>query len=246
MTKYLNPVNYFKFINRKIHQYNVKKLEKKINNIKYLSKNLQNISSVDKLLEFHFNTFSSNDHINKQMFKILLDLGSGSSLKILETGSSAHGTKSSVLFANYVNLFGGQFDTVDLNPGIKTKYKYLESDKVIFHTGDSVEFIKNLDKQYIKNLDIVYLDSFDLDVNNPQPSQNHGFQEFICIYEYMKKGSYIAIDDTPTSFDKFGLLKENKYNFTPGKGRLVLEYLDDNPKLFEIIFHDYAVVLKKI
>lgn len=246
MTKYLNPVNYLKFIKRKIDQYNFKKLEKKINNIKFLSKNLQNISTVDKLLEFHFNTFSSNDHINKQMFKILLDLGSGSSLEILETGSSAHGTKSSVLFANYVNLFGGQFDTVDLNPDIKTKYKYLESDNVMFHTGDSVEFIKNLDKQYIKNLDIVYLDSFDLDVNNPQPSQNHGFHEFIYIYEYMKKGSYIAVDDTPTSFDKFGLLKENKYNFTPGKGRLVLEYLDDNPKLFEIIFHDYAVVLKKI
>ena len=33
----------------------------------------------------------------------------------------------------------------------------------------------------------------------------------------MKKGSYIAIDDTPTSFDKFGLLKENKYNFTQEK-----------------------------
>ena len=35
MTKYLNPVNYLKFIKRKIDQYNVKKLEKKINNIKF-------------------------------------------------------------------------------------------------------------------------------------------------------------------------------------------------------------------
>ena len=246
MTKYLNPFKYLKFINKKINQHKIKKLEKKINNIKYLSKKLKNISTVDKLLEFHFNTFSSNEHINKEMFKILLDLGSGSSLEILETGSSAHGTKSSVLFANYVNLFGGHLDTIDLNPDIKFKYKYLESDNVKFHTGDSVEFIKNLDKQYIKNLDLVYLDSFDLDVENPAPSQNHGFQEFVNIYEYMKKGSYIAIDDTPTSFDKFGLLKENKYNFTPGKGRLVLEFLEVNTKLFEIIFHDYAVVLKKI
>ena len=69
MTKYLNPFKYLKFLNKKINQHKIKKLEKKINNIKYLSKKLKNISTVDKLLEFHFNTFSSNEQLIKKCSK---------------------------------------------------------------------------------------------------------------------------------------------------------------------------------
>ena len=53
------------------------------------------------------------------MFRLILNYFSGSSLNILETGSAAHGTKSSLLFASYIKLYGGKFDTVDTNPGYK-------------------------------------------------------------------------------------------------------------------------------
>ena len=40
--------------------------------------------------------------------------------------------------------------------------------------------------------------------------------------------------------------KKNKFDFIPGKGRLVLDFLDKNPDLYEILYHNYSVVLKKL
>ena len=32
-----------------------------------------------------------------------------------------------------------------------------------------------MNKADIKELDVVYLDSYDVDLNNPEPSENHGY-----------------------------------------------------------------------
>ena len=90
------------------------------------------------------------------------------------------------------------------------------------------------------------MDSYDLDLDNPSPSQEHGLNEFLLLNKKIKKGAIISIDDTPISFDRFSLDKKNKFNFIPGKGRLVLDYLNDNPNLYETIYHDYSLVLKKL
>ena len=239
--KYLKLINY---IAKKVKNY--KNRKNNINSKKFLKIKLANIQNINGLIEFHFNTYSENDHINKEMFRLILNYFSGSSLNILETGSAAHGTKSSLLFASYIKLYGGKFDTVDTNPDIKKFYNFLESRNIRFHSEDSLTYIKNLDNRVIENLDLIYLDSYDLNLDNPSPSQEHGLNEFLLLNKKIKKGAIISIDDTPISFDKFSLDKKNKFNFIPGKGRLVLDYLKEKPNLYETIYHDYSLVLRKL
>lgn len=245
MSKYLNPLVYLKYFFRKTKLFIKNRNEKKINNIKFVEKNIKNINNINELLDFHFKTYSDTNHINRDMFRILLESFSGSSINILETGSAAHGTKSSMLFAYYVKIFGGRFDTVDTNPKIKLYYNFLESSNIKFHTEDSLKFINNLEDKYINELDLIYLDSFDLDINNPEQSQEHGLNEFLSLNMKLKKGSIIAIDDTPISYKLFGNSQKNKFDYTPGKGRLVLDFLDKHPKMYQILHHNYSVVLKK-
>ena len=246
MKKYINPLNYFKYFFLKIKSYQKNRNEKKINNINFLEKRLKNINNIDELLDFHFNTYSDSKHINKDMFQIILENFNGLSINILETGSAAHGTKSSMLFACYVKIFGGRFDTVDTNPEIKLYYSFIESSNIEFHSEDSLKFINNLEEEYVASLDLIYLDSFDLDINNPSPSQNHGLNEFLSLNKKLKKGALISIDDTPISYELFGNTKKNEFDFIPGKGRLVLDFLDKNPNLYQILYHNYSVVLKKL
>ena len=246
MRKYLNPLNYLNYFSKKMNTFFINRKEVKINNIKFLEGKLKNIKNVESLLDFHFQTYSDSKHINKDMFEILLEIFSGTSINILETGSAAHGTKSSVLFACYVKIFGGKFDTVDTNPEIKSYYSFLESDNISFHTENSLNYINNLDDEIIKRLDLVYLDSFDLDIDNPDPSQEHGLNEFLLLDKKLKKDAILSIDDTPISYELFGNYKSNKFDFIPGKGRLVLNYLDKNPNQYEVLYHNYSIVLKKL
>ena len=48
------------------------------------------------------------------------------------------------------------------------------------------------------------------------------------------------------AYELFGNSKINKFDFIPGKGRLVLNYLDKNPNQYEILYHNYSLVLKKL
>jgi hypothetical protein len=141
--KFLNPYNYYNYILKKFKKINrLKKQRKKISK-KFLFKNLKKISSPEELLIFHFEKISEKEHINKEMFELLLTHLSKKSLHILETGSSGtHGSGSSTLFASYVTLFGGTFNTVDLNPKIKESFEFFESEKVKFHVEDSLSYIK--------------------------------------------------------------------------------------------------------
>ena len=132
-----------------------------------------------------------------------------------------------------------------------------ERHNINIFTSDSVRFIKLLDKDIVRKLDIVYLDSFDLDLMNPEPSENHGLNEFINIYKDLKIGCLVAIDDTPSDYSYFlptkdevkeeyiEEIKKNRPDYIPGKGRKILDLIatDEN---FKVIFHEYAVILKKI
>tara|TARA_Y100000389_G_scaffold196897_1_gene230547 strand:- start:892 stop:1632 length:741 start_codon:yes stop_codon:yes gene_type:complete len=245
MNKYLNPINYIKYSYKYIKKILKIRSIQKINNINFVVKKIKNINSVDELLDFHFKTYSDINHINREMFEYILKHFAGSSLNILETGSAAHGTKSSMLFASYVKIFGGKFDTVDTNPEIKNFYNFIDSPIATFHTDDSVNFIENLDDEIVATLDLIFLDSYDLDLENPEPSQQHGLKEFMLLNKKIKKGTIISIDDTPDDFNKFSYSKSNIFNFIPGKGKLVLDYIYKNPNLYKILFHDYSVVLMK-
>lgn len=275
MKKYLNPINYLIYFYKKIQLLRFIYIDKKIYSKKFITKNLKKIHDIDSLINFHFdkyvkyelvgitkriykiNTFSKliifnsnpfNDvnNPNKAMFKLALEQFNLKPLNILETGSLAHGTKSSILFILYVKIFGGSFTTVDINPEIKKKYSYLEDINIKFHSGDSVEFIQSLKNDEISQFDFIYLDSFDLDFSNPHPSQEHTFKEFNLLKDNLKKDTLILIDDTPNRFSKFNITTDNPNNFIPGKGRTILSYLKENQSNFSILHHDYSVLLKKI
>ncbi len=245
MKKYFYPLNYIRYIRNRINKFKQARQETKINSLKFVESNIKNIEDVESLINFHFKTYSDINHINKEMFRIMLNNFSGKSINILETGSAAHGTKSSTLFIYYVKIFGGNFNTVDLNPNIKLLYRHLESSNIMFHSNDSLEYLSGMSDLEISNLDLVYLDSYDLDINNPEPSQEHGLKEFNILNEKLKKGAVLAIDDTPSTYEKFGIKENNQFNFVPGKGRLILDYLKNNKQLYEVVYHNYGVVLRK-
>ena len=245
--KYLSLRNYFDYFVRYSKKLeNFRKQKRRVSK-NYLFRNLNKINSSKELIDFHFQKLGEKNHINRDMFELLLTHFSKKNLNILETGSSGtHGSGSSILFASYVILFGGTFNTVDLNHKIKDNYKFLESKQVKFHVDDSLNFIKKMKASDIKDLDIIYLDSFDLDIKNPIPSEKHGLQEFLLLNEKISSGTIISIDDTPDTFEKFSVTEINQFNYVPGKGRLIIDYLKSNPKMYKILYHNYALVLEKL
>ena len=242
--KFLNLKNYIKFIKRKYALYIFRYSPKSIYSKAFINRNLKNIKDTDQLIKFHFETYSDINHINKDLFSTLLKLIEKKACNIFETGSSAHGTNSSILFLSYVMKFGGEFNTVDINPSIKRRLNHLSDKNIFFHSSDSVSFIESLNKSYLGSFDVVYLDSYDLDINNPSPSEKHGLEEFLSIEKYLKKGSYVVIDDTPIDLSFFKI-KNITYDYVPGKGALVLKHIKEYGG-YEIIFHHYGVILKKL
>jgi len=102
-------------------------------------------TNVDRLVEDHFLNYSASDHI----CRVTLDLalrelytGDKRQVRILETGSSAWGTNSSLLFDSFVNSFGGQFETVDIriSPSVDLATKCSPNTRL--YTDDSVSFLK--------------------------------------------------------------------------------------------------------
>jgi hypothetical protein len=253
--KYLNPLIYIKFLKSGFLKFS----NTTIHIFRYFIFNLNKLKlrKSDDLINLHFDYYSDPVHYNFAMFHYLLGTFKSKPLQILETGSSAHGIYSSHLFIDYIKKFGGNFYTVDINPDVKELLSKFEGHNINIFTSDSVRFIKLLDKDIVRNLDIVYLDSFDLDLMNPEPSENHGLNEFINIYKDLKVGCLVAIDDTPSDYSYFlptkgevkeeyrKQIKKNGPDYIPGKGRKILDLIA-SLKNFEVIFHEYAVILKKI
>jgi len=177
--------------------------------------------------------------------------------KILETGSSAHGTNSSKLFFEIIDLMGGEFDTVDLNPEATQRVQSLLEqgfphlkDKVRCHNGDSVEFIQSTNGPY----DVVYLDSYDLYPGIFKESEQHGLSEFKGIVDKLSDTAYLLIDDSPRTRAIFDKMNDAKfmsavdehvrlYGYLPGKGALVLQATANDP-CFTILHHEYQLLFK--
>lgn len=197
-------------------------------------------------------------HINYYTFYRLFELINLhiSEPKILETGSSAYGTNSSMLFAKLVHNFGGRFDTVDLNSETFKKIHNIlkesfgNNENIKCHNDDSVQFIKSFNK----NLNVVYLDSYDLIPGHFDRSAEHGLQEFQNVLKNLENLSYILIDDTPKTIEiimKVGdpeLVSksiEHKaiHGSLPGKGELVLKHIEKDNR-FRIVDHQYQLLIE--
>ena len=166
---------------------------------------------------------------------------------IVETGCAAHGTKSTILWDKFVNVFGGKVLSVDLNhKAVQTANKLTTNKTVVAHS-DSLVFLPTITDK----IDFLYLDSYDVNFLNPFPSAEHHLKEFNCIKHLLDKGSIVLIDDTPKTpewldngkyspiYDK---LKKQFDESMTGKGSLVNKELENMGALK--IMHQYQCLWK--
>lgn len=197
----------------------------------------------------HFRQRNLLGHVNRIPMTKALDLLKRRKALIVETGSSAHGTDSTRLWATYVELFGGRLISVDISAGPSEELGFLGS-FVQLHVDDSVEFLRNLKlPQGFDKIDLLFLDSCDVDLSNPGASAEHGRSELLAALGLLGTGSLVLIDDTPRETKLWGnnaeLAEQHllRTGVIPGKGSAILRD-KDLMSHFEVLYHSYAILLR--
>jgi hypothetical protein len=113
----------------------------------------------------------------------------------VETGCSAHGTKSTLIWDNFVNIFDGIVRSVDLTQKAVTEANKVTTNKTLVTCSDSLKYLPTLNE----DIDFLYLDSYDVNFLKPLPSAEHHLKEFMCVKHLLHPGSIVLIDDTPCS-----------------------------------------------
>jgi hypothetical protein len=209
--------------------------------------------SLEGLINSHFTSFSDDSHPCKESITNALRLLKGRPAIIVETGSAAWGTKSSLLFDSYVHSFGGVFHSVDSRLEPIFTLAPLCTPSTTLHCDDSVQFLKKIASK-AKRIDMLYLDSWDLDLNDPVPAAIHGLAEFLAILPALGNGSIVLIDDTPLKIEDWNYAQDssevsrskffncqNQYGFPPGKGSLVKLYLSQLGRGHQVA-HNYQFI----
>jgi hypothetical protein len=222
-----------------------------INPVVQGSKLREKFSNVVDLVDSHFGKIQASPPCRRTMERALTLLG-GEPASIVETGSSAWGVNSSVLWDSYVNSFGGSFHTVDIRSD-PSKFLAKEcSAKTLAHCEDSVTFLAKITCQ--TKVHLFYLDAFDLDPCNPLPSMVHGLAEFFKIHHALERdGGLLLIDDTPANLQSWISTQGDRYadelldfykknGMFPGKGALVKQLVQKSG-LGRILEHDYQLLL---
>jgi hypothetical protein len=68
-----------------------------------------------------------------------------------------------------------------------------------FVVSDSVDYLTTFESS--RYIDLLYLDSLDFEPEYPELSQQHHLNELTSVYEKLKPGCLILIDDADTGFD---------------------------------------------
>jgi hypothetical protein len=240
---YFNLIDIYFFLTEKKINFNTKRIK-----LDHLDKIIyEHFKDKDQKYKSHYSIFI------KTFYKALKSLGKNST--IIETGSSAWGIKSSILFDSFVNSFNGKLLTCDLRFLPAFELKKAASEKTTFYNMDSVKFLKKLTHKGI-NCDLIYLDSWDIDFDDFYPSMTHCLNEFFWADRLIKKGGMILIDDTPANIKIakkiWGMKQGNKafsfqkkFNFIPGKGSLIRDIVKQSNK-YKIILNEYQLLIKKV
>ena len=158
-------------------------------------------------------------------FLYVLDLMTERQAKVIvETGTARNGQDnclgdgcSTIILGEWAKDHDAVLYSVDIDPQAIANARQavaVFNDKVNFIVSDSVALLKNF-RQYNQQIDFLYLDSFDVDRNNPDPSQQHHLKEIKAAYPFLGKNSIIMIDDC----------FEPEQGCKTGKGKLVIEFL---------------------
>lgn len=172
-----------------------------------------------------------NYHTMKQALISLVENNPAQEYYVVETGCAAHGTKSTLLWDKFVNSFGGEVNSVDLDEKAVNYTNSLVSKQTKVTCSDSLVYLPTL----TRSIDFLYLDSYDVDFLNPLPSAEHHLKEFLSVKHLLHKGSVVLIDDTPVSPEwldggvNSSIYSKFKEQFNPrmtGKGSLVADELE--------------------
>ena len=212
--------------------------------------------TLDALVQQHFCSLSEEAHPCRVTLHHALTLLQGKPAVILETGSSAWGTNSSMLMDAYVNSFGGAFHSVDTRLEPMFQLRQTCTARSTFHCDDSVAFLKKFLAQPPlaasgRHFDLIYLDSWDVNWRDLLPSALHGLHEFLSILPALKPGTLMLVDDTPKDASVMARIQPRQlkefndfvatFGFAPGKGALIKDYLVKHA-LGREIAHDYQLL----
>jgi len=207
-------------------------------------------SDLETLMESHYKTWSEKNHPSRRGLEIALNATEKPKV-IVETGTSAWGCDSSRLLDAFARFTHAKFITIDIRQEASKWLRFQVSKHTQFEVDDSVHFLKEVYPLRInRTIDLAYLDSFDLDLNNPLPSELHCLEEFRAILKFSRVGTVIVIDDTRSVVEEFP--PENrqvvqsyiqKTGRVPGKGSLVHQKIVGKSD-FEILWHSENLVIK--
>ena len=142
--------------------------------------------------------------------------------------------QSARLFTEFVELYGGRMRSVDIDQAAcQAAQQHITSNKFSVFHSDSVAWLKQ--QIDLNSVDLFYLDSYDVDWNNDTASADHHLKEFISIQPHLKPGAVVALDDNSRWVNN---------NQRTGKGRRVVEYLEDQGHL--PIYDEYQIIFQSI
>ena len=167
----------------------------------------------------------------------LLDQKEDKNFLIVETGTmrNDHGNlafgddgASTYIWDDFINFYDGKVKSVDISQDNVDYAISMTSDKTEVICSDSVKYLWSLPKD--EKIDFLYLDSYDVERDNPHPSQLHHVKEMCAAIDKLQKGSIICIDDHDAFFTGGAI----------GKGTYVKEFMDAIGA--ECIHEDYQII----
>jgi hypothetical protein len=209
-------------------------------------------ASVEALISRHFAAIGEPCHPSRPTLTDALARLGGRPARIIETGTAAWGTRSTLLFSSYVEQFGGSLITIDtrVSPAIRTFRSTVRTVK--YFVGDSVSVLARPSVQdFARRTDLVYLDSWDVDSHDPVASAQHGLREFLALDGYLPAGALVLIDDTPATQSKWGDSTPAMTDFLEswgvpvGKGAFVLKVACGGQS-YRLLSHDYQLLMEKV
>lgn len=210
---------------------------------------LQNRKPLD-LVQAHYRRYSKSSHVTRSGFDILASQLDGSPLEIIETGTAAHGIASTLLFDHICQTYGGTVTSIDirLEPSVVASRTTKKTDYIV---KDSVVALQEVFAERVEfpHRLVIYLDSMDVDWNDPKPSSDHGFEEFMVFGNLVPSGTLCLIDDTPKTLENVPseVLESarsalRRTGILPGKGSKILSQLSDD---WIVLHHEYNLLLLK-
>jgi hypothetical protein len=215
-------------------------------------KNCEKETNLQTLLDRHFLAICQPQHPCRETLSTALSLLGERPALIIETGSSAWGTNSTMLFDSYCNSFGGECRSVDIRLEPLLTLQPLATSHTKLYCDDSVSFLNKLSLEGDR-IDLLYLDSWDVNWDDPMPSAIHGLNEYLAATKNLKTGSLVLIDDTPKTVENIRAVRPllakpyeqfcERFGFSPGKGALVKQLIETSGR-GTIIAHEYQLLIR--